>query len=56
MRPRVVANVVGMVDRYNLDGVDIDLEGELMTSIDHAGNYTPLVNALSDELRRGRSC
>jgi chitinase len=50
MRPAVVANILGMVDRYQLDGVDIDLEGDLMTGIDRAGNYTPFVQALSEGL------
>lgn len=50
LRDRVVAGVIAMVDRYDLDGVDIDLEGKLMTDIDQAGNYTPLVSALSAAL------
>lgn len=50
MRPKVVASLMAMVDRYQLDGIDVDLEGELMTAIDHAGNYTPLVSALAAEL------
>lgn len=50
MRPRAVASIVAMVDRYQLDGVDVDLEGELLTSIDGAGNYTPFVSALSGPL------
>jgi len=55
MRARLVANLIGMVDRYDLDGLDIDLEGELMTGIDKAGNYTPFVRALADALHaRGK--
>ena len=55
MRPKVVANLVGMVDRYDLDGLDIDLEGDLMTGIDKAGNYTPFVQALAEALHeRGK--
>ena len=50
LRPKVVASIVDMVSRYDLDGIDIDLEGELMTSIDRAGNYTPLVSALAAAL------
>ena len=54
MRPTVVANVLSMVDRYALDGVDVDLEGDLMTGIDRAGNYTPFVQAMAEGLH-GRS-
>jgi chitinase len=50
MRPKVIASVLAMVDRYGFDGVDIDLEGDLMTGIDRAGNYTPFVHALADGL------
>ena len=51
-RTRVVHGLVGLVDRYGLDGVDVDLEGELMTRIDKAGNYTPFVAELSAALRK----
>ncbi|MBV9528450.1 glycosyl hydrolase family 18 protein [Sphingomonas sp.] len=50
MRGRLVANVIGMVDQYGLDGIDIDLEGDLMTGIDKAGNYTPFVRDLAAAL------
>lgn len=50
MRARVVAGVMGMVERYGLDGVDVDLEGDLLMSIDHAGNYTPFIHELGDAL------
>ncbi|WP_155263423.1 glycosyl hydrolase family 18 protein [Sphingomonas segetis] len=50
MRATVAANLIAMVDRYDLDGLDVDLEGELMTSIDKAGNYTPFVQALAEAL------
>src|SRR5689334_22326087 len=33
MRRTVVANLLAMVDRFDLDGLDIDLEGELMMEI-----------------------
>jgi GH18 family chitinase len=49
-RPQLVANLVQLVDRYDLDGVDIDLEGELMMRIDAAANYTPFVRALATAL------
>jgi GH18 family chitinase len=50
LRAKVVANLVAMVDRYDLDGLDVDLEGEQMTAIDQAGNYTPFVQALGEAL------
>ncbi|MFL6737501.1 MAG: glycosyl hydrolase family 18 protein [Sphingomonas sp.] len=50
MRPSVVANLVAMVDRYDLDGLDIDLEGELMVGIDKDGNYTPFIRDLASAL------
>jgi GH18 family chitinase len=50
-RGKIVAGLVQLVDEYGFDGVDIDLEGELMTRIDKAGNYTPFVAALSAALR-----
>jgi chitinase len=49
-RERLISNLVGMVDRYELDGLDVDLEGDLMTQIDKAGNYMPFVQALSEAL------
>jgi GH18 family chitinase len=50
MRQTVVTNLIAMVDRYDLDGLDIDLEGELMMGIDKVGNYTPFVHELADAL------
>lgn len=49
-RPVLVRNLVAMVDRYDLDGLDIDLEGDLMTRIDAAGDYTPFVRELGTAL------
>ena len=49
-RAAVVGNLVAMVERYELDGLDIDLEGDLMMGIDAAGNYTPFVRALAEAL------
>lgn len=49
-RPTLVANLLALADRYDLDGFDIDLEGELMMSIDAAGNYTPFVRDLASGL------
>ena len=54
-RDRIVAGLVALIDEYGFDGLDMDLEGELMTRIDKAGNYTPFVAALSAQLRaRGK--
>jgi len=49
-RSKLVANLIDMVDRYGLDGLDVDLEGELMMRIDSAGDYTPFVHALATAL------
>jgi GH18 family chitinase len=50
MRPKLIANLIAMVDRYDLDGLDIDIEGDLMMHIDAAGNYTPFVRDLATAL------
>jgi chitinase len=49
-RATVVNNLVQLVNTLNLDGIDIDIEGGLLTSIDNAGNYTPFVQALRNGL------
>jgi len=49
-RPKLVANLLVLVDRYDLDGLDVDLEGELMAGIDAGGNYTPFVRELATAL------
>ncbi len=46
-RAATVAALVELADTLGLDGVDIDIEGQLLTEIDHAGDYTPSVQALS---------
>lgn len=54
-RSKVVSGLVDLVDRYGLDGIDVDLEGEVMTRIDKDGNYTPFIQELSAALRaRGK--
>lgn len=50
-RGKVVSGLMELVDRYGLDGIDVDLEGELMTRIDREGNYTPFIRELSAALR-----
>ena len=54
-RGRIVAGLVRLIDEYGFDGLDMDLEGDLMTRIHKAGHYTPFVAALSAQLRaRGK--
>ncbi|MFH1568567.1 MAG: glycosyl hydrolase family 18 protein [Gemmatimonadota bacterium] len=50
-RQRLVDNLVAFAAAYDLDGIDVDLEGVLLTAIDRAGNYTPFVQALAAALR-----
>ena len=55
MRGTVVRALVDLVERTGLDGVDVDIEGALLTQIDQAGDYTPFIAALSAELKaRGK--
>jgi len=49
-RGTVIANLLDLVDRYGLDGLDVDLEGKLMEGIDRDGNYTPFVHDLASGL------
>jgi GH18 family chitinase len=53
-RPQTVRNLVSLVDEVGLNGLDIDIEGTLLTEIDKAGNFTPFIAALSAELKRRR--
>jgi len=54
-REALAAELAGVVDAAGLDGIDIDIEGELLTAIDRAGDYTPFVAALSAALKaRGK--
>lgn len=54
-KAKLLAELVGIVDAAGLDGIDIDIEGVLLTAIDKQGNYTPFVAALSKALRaRGK--
>ena len=54
-RGNVIANLVRMVEDHELDGIDVDIEGELLTRIDKAGNYTPFIAELSSALKaRGK--
>ncbi|MFT4090004.1 MAG: glycosyl hydrolase family 18 protein [Asticcacaulis sp.] len=54
-RPEVVRHLIALVDTYDLDGLDVDIEGVLLTEIDQAGNYTPFIAELSQALKaRGK--
>ncbi|RSU58707.1 glycosyl hydrolase family 18 [Sphingomonas koreensis] len=54
-REATAAALVALADQLGLDGVDIDLEGELLTAIDRAGNYVPFIETLSKALKaRGK--
>lgn len=50
-RQTLVNNLVQFVNDFNLDGIDVDLEGVILTNIDNAGNYTPFIQALSSALK-----
>lgn len=51
-RDNLVKNLIKYVDDFKLDGLDIDIEGVLLTNIDQAGNYTPFIQSLSAELKK----
>lgn len=54
-RAATVAALVELADTLGLDGVDIDIEGQLLTEIDRAGDYTPFIAAMSDAMKaRGK--
>ncbi|RYD59987.1 MAG: glycosyl hydrolase family 18 [Sphingomonadales bacterium] len=50
-RETVKQELLSIVDAAGLDGIDIDIEGALLTAIDRAGNYTPFIAALSEGLK-----
>jgi chitinase len=50
-RDTVRAELLAIVAAADLDGIDIDIEGELLTAIDRQGNYTPFIASLSKALR-----
>lgn len=51
-RDGAVAKLMQVIDTYNLDGLDIDLEWDVLTAVDKAGLYTPFIAAASVELRK----
>lgn len=50
-RSALVNKLISFMEDFELDGIDVDIEGVLLTSIDNAGNYTPFIEALSTELK-----
>lgn len=50
-RSVLVDKLIDFMDDFNLDGIDIDIEGMLLTNIDNAGNYTPFIQSLSAILK-----
>ena len=54
-RAATAAALVALADTLGLDGIDVDLEGELLTAIDRAGDYVPFVALLSEAMKaRGK--
>jgi len=51
-RNSLVKNLLHFVDKFNLDGLDIDIEGVVLTDIDKSGNYMPFIKDLSIELKK----
>lgn len=51
-RATTVANLIKFLDDTGLDGLDIDLEWDVLTAIDKAGEYTPFIQALSAQLKK----
>lgn len=49
-RQALVDNLIAFMEEFGLDGIDVDIEGVLLTNIDNAGNYTPFIQALSAQL------
>ncbi|HUH27069.1 glycosyl hydrolase family 18 protein [Gelidibacter sp.] len=45
-RTTVVNNLKALADFYNLDGIDVDIEGGLLNDISEAGDYTPFIQEL----------
>lgn len=50
-RDALVRELLAVVEDAGLDGLDVDIEGALLTDIDRDGNYTPFIAALSKALR-----
>ena len=54
-RAATAAALIGLADTLGLDGIDVDIEGELLTAIDRAGDYVPFIETLSAAMKaRGK--
>jgi len=51
-REKLVESLVAFADDFGLDGLDVDIEGVLLTGIDQAGHYTPFIKSLSEALKK----
>ena len=51
-RESTLAGLLQLVDDLGLDGIDVDIEGALLTEIDKAGNFTPFIAALSAGMKQ----
>ena len=45
-RTNLVNNLVSFAEDLNLDGIDVDIEGALLTAIDKSGNYIPFISEM----------
>lgn len=51
----IVDNLLALVDEFNLNGIDIDLESQLLMSVISDQNFLPVIQALSKALKaRGK--
>lgn len=53
-RAATVAALVALADRLGLDGLDIDIEGDLLARLVKSGDYTPFVSDLGRALHAHR--
>jgi chitinase len=51
-REKLVADLLAFADETGLDGIDVDLEWDVLTAIDKEGNYVPFTQALRDGLTK----
>jgi GH18 family chitinase len=51
-RTTLVSNLVQFLDDTGLDGLDVDLEWDVLTAIDKAGEYTPFIQELSAAMKK----
>ncbi len=51
-RANTVKNLIQFLDDTGLDGLDIDLEWDVLTAVDTAGEYTPFIQELSAALKK----